>query len=326
MKKIDDATLSKWKSEAAEKRELLIRKKWLLQKHPDFKKELQEVALAAGKSLKCKGSFVDNGINRTMILDCLHWDNLKELDKHGTPRHAFMVQYDLIPEPPGAGALTWELAKLRKLKKAASWGGQEKFWKDAEWYELSQQGKSDWEIVEEMKNKMDWIPIDMHALAYWKKKTPENFKKLHMLAEEKLEKFKMLCRIAKTKPDKQKLLNLKLLYLLGRFILGRAKGNFGPPAREYPPFDGGSEELQTDRLYLVHTHYEWPEQLFSQQPDLETTKELKNLRNGGHGFLSCLNEYADKNYTATMRGSVRQQLSRMKKKIEKTYEFYQKNL
>lgn len=300
MDKYDRKTLAKQEAEYEEKKELLARKRWLLLHHPDFMKELRDVEQAAGKRLPW-----GRVLPPEMILDYRRY--LGQLDQHGTPRRAFMVKYKLIPNPDRI----WELAELRQAARVCNWG-KGNFRRDAWWYELSQKGKTAREIVEEtLDSKSDWIDIDLSAFDYW--------------ATERPDQFKRLCRIAKVPKVPDRTDKLKLLYHLGRFKLVRAKGDFGFPAREYPPFDGGSRELQADRLYLIHVNYEWPEegginQLFAREPEQKVCQELKDLRSD---WLELWKDYTDGVYIEPMYRKISKAIERMQKKIDKTYRFYQ---
>ena len=305
MNEYDEATLVKWKSEVDEKNELLARKRWLLLHHPNFIKELREVERAAGKRLPWGRIWPPE-----MILDYRKY--LLELDKHGTPRRAFMVRYDLFPE----NDLTWELAKLRKIARDGGWGKWYKktFDRQAWWFDLRQggKGKSSREIAElTLKNKGYLIFLELQTLNYWRTNEVQKFNKLCK------SKIARVPTVEQTQTDK-----LKLLYLLCRFSMGRAKGNLGSPAMEYPPFDGDSEELQTGRKYLVHVDYEWPDELFEKEPELTCSEELQDLRDD---YLWYREQYTGKDSDLPIRNMIRKAISDMKKKINKLYEYYQKN-
>jgi len=296
----DEPTLAEWESEVDEKDELLARKRWLLLHHPDFIAELREVEKAAGKRLP---------IGRVWPYEmALDWKYLRELDKHGTPRHAFIGKYDLFPMQ--SGELHFALAHLRKLAEDGKWGKWDKdtFNRHAWWYELKHSGKSDNEIKElALNNKFYWIFLEIRTLAYWQK--------------EEAEYFTHLCKIAEVPTEKQTPLDkLNLLYFLNRFRLGKGKGKLGLPRRQFPPLDGGSREIQTGREYFVHVNYEWPEGLFSESPDLACDEKLKELRDD---YLWYRDEYLGESHNAPMHVMIRKARKDMKEKIEKIYKFYQ---
>ena len=300
----DEPTLAKWKSEVDEKNELLGRKRWLLLQHPDFLQELREVEKAAGKNLP---------LGRVLPVEmALDWKYLGHLDKLGTPRHAFIGKYELFPMQPAE--LAFELARLRKLAKNGRWGAWDKntFNRQAWLFDLRQEGKTSREIAElTLRNKTYLVFLELQALSYWRKS--------------EIQKFNELCRnkiarvptVKQTQTDK-----LKLLYLLGRFDLSRAKGNLGWPAREFPPFDGDSRELRSGRQYLVHVDYEWPEQLFEKEPQFTCSEELQNLR---YDYLWYQEQYLGKDSYLPIRNMIRKAIADMKKKINKLYEGYQEN-
>ncbi len=326
MNEYDEATLVKWKSDVDEKKELLARKRWLLLHHPNFKNELREVERAAGKRLPWEI------LPEEIILDYRKY--LSELDKPGTPRRAFMVKYDLLPE----NELSWELAKLRIIAKDGGWGKRDKqtFVRHAWWYELAkpkqkQNKKTSREIKNlTLENSHYWIFIDMQALAYWQREEPENFKRLCKIANVLIP--------AELKHDTSD--KLELLYHLERFKLGRVKTESTQgeppdvaspdkcaPLTRFPPYNHDNVELLPGKEYLIHVGYEWPEGrgidlIFSKEMELPGTKELGDLRSD---FLRAWRWYTDDDYDFPAQKMIRRAISNMQQKISKTYEYYNKN-
>ena len=305
MNQYDEKTLTEWELKVDEKDELLARKRRLLLYHSGFIKELKEVEKAAEKSLPLDSIWPPER--------ALEWRYLKELDQHGTFRRAFMVKYELIPE----NDLTWELAKLRKIAKVGKWsnwkGKRDTFWRDVNWYELDLIRKKNKGTPKQIIKTKE-LYIDVYVLSYWQRCEQQMFRKLCKIAKvvptERERQGKKWLEIPKS--DK-----FKLLYYLGRFNMGRAKGNLGFPAKEYPPLDGGSEELQTGRKYLIYVEQEWPEQLFSREPELPCNKELQAIRDS-------YNECYEIDYIYDpLNEKVEKATERIKKKIDLIYDFYQ---
>lgn len=322
MNKFDELTIKTYESELLERVELRARKHWLLLHHTEFQKELREVEQDAGKTLPLGLHPEFSNDSRGMMLPYWHAldyeRNLSEFYNDGTSGQAFISKYDLFPD----NDLSWALAKLRKVAKDGHWysyqNDKDTFWRDAEWYDLKLKN-NDTEILEK-SIKRDVVSFDIGALDYWKNKDEVKDKAL----------FERLCKFAKVVPTEReksgkkwleisKSDKLKLLYYLGRFNLGISKGNLGWPATQYPPFDGGSEELQTGRKYLIHIDYEWPIQLFTRE---ESTFICSQIRDS---YIDWRTDYLSSECYESQRSKIRKARFSLKKKIDQLYVSYQKS-